>query len=81
MYAASPARYSTLPYHRRRPRPDAPGGRTRAEMALAWILRDGKVTSVLIGASKPRQILDNIAALNNTAFTADELEAIDRASG
>ena len=56
-------------------------GQTLAEMALAWILRDGKVTSVLIGASKPRQILDNIAALNNTTFTADELEAIDKASG
>ena len=50
-------------------------------LALAWILRDGKVTSVLIGASKPQQILDNIAALNNTTFTADELEAIDKASG
>lgn len=76
MYAASPARCSTLPYHR-----CGKGGQTLAEMALAWILRDGKVTSVLIGASKPRQILDNIAALNNTAFTADELEAIDKASG
>lgn len=76
MYAASPARCSTLPCHRR-----GKSGQTLAEMALAWILRDGKVTSVLIGASKPRQILDNIAALNNTAFTADELEAIDKASG
>ena len=56
-------------------------GQTLAEMALAWILRDGKVTSVLIGASKPQQILDNIAALDNTTFTADELEAIDKASG
>ena len=56
-------------------------GQTLAEMALAWILRDGKVTSVLIGASKPQQILDNIAALNNITFTADELEAIDKASG
>ena len=56
-------------------------GQTLAEMALAWILRDGKVTSVLIGASKPQQILGNIAALNNTTFTADELEAIDKASG
>ena len=43
-------------------------------------IRD-RVTSVLIGASKPQQILDNIAALNNTTFTADELEAIDKASG
>ena len=56
-------------------------GQTLAEMALAWILKDGKVTSVLIGASKPQQILDNIAALNNTSFTAEELEAIDKASG
>ena len=56
-------------------------GQTLAEMALAWILRDGKVTSVLIGASKPQQILDNIAALNNTRFTDEELAAIDRASG
>ena len=56
-------------------------GQTLAEMALAWILRDGKVTSVLIGASKPQQILDNIAALNNTSFTDEELDAIDKASG
>ena len=56
-------------------------GQTLAEMALAWILRDGKVTSVLIGASKPQQILDNIAALNNTSFTDEELAAIDKASG
>ncbi len=56
-------------------------GQTLAEMALAWILRDGNVTSVLIGASKPQQILDNIAALNNTRFTDEELAAIDRASG
>lgn len=56
-------------------------GQTLAEMALAWILRDGKVTSVLIGASKPQQILDNIAALNNTTFTEEELKAIDKASG
>ena len=50
-------------------------------MALAWILKDGKVTSVLIGASRPEQILDNIKALENTAFTEDELNAIDKASG
>ncbi|RBP99241.1 aldo/keto reductase [Bifidobacterium xylocopae] len=55
-------------------------GQTLAEMALAWILRDDSVTSVLIGASKPRQILDNIGALGNTAFSAEELAAIDRAS-
>lgn len=56
-------------------------GQTLAEMALAWILKDGQVTSVLIGASRPEQILDNIKALDNTTFTAEELEAIDKASG
>lgn len=56
-------------------------GQTLAEMALSWVLRDGKVTSVLIGASRPRQILDNIAALENTQFTDEELAAIDAASG
>lgn len=56
-------------------------GQTLAEMALAWILKDGLVTSVLIGASKPEQILDNIAALKNTSFTAEELAAIDKAAG
>ena len=56
-------------------------GQTLAEMALAWILKDGKVTSVLIGASRPEQILDNIKALENTSFTEEELKAIDKASG
>jgi L-glyceraldehyde 3-phosphate reductase len=52
-------------------------GQTLAEMALAWILKDGYVTSVLIGASKPAQILDNIKAINNTEFSAQELKEID----
>ena len=52
-------------------------GQTLAEMALAWVLKDGVVTSVLIGASKPSQILDNIKAINNTAFSAEELKRID----
>ena len=52
-------------------------GQSLAEMALSWILRDGIVTSVLIGASKPAQILDNLGALKNTAFTAEELRRID----
>lgn len=56
-------------------------GQTLAEMALAWVLKDGVVTSVLIGASKPSQILDNIKALKNTSFTPAELAAIDAASG
>ena len=52
-------------------------GQTLAEMALSWILRDGVVTSVLIGASKPSQILDNIKALENTAFSQEEQAKID----
>ena len=52
-------------------------GQTLAEMSLAWILKDGDVCSVLIGASKPEQILDNIRAIQNTDFTAEELAAID----
>ncbi len=53
-------------------------GQTLAEMALSWILHDGIVTSVLIGASKPSQILDNIKALENTAFSEEELAEINR---
>ena len=53
-------------------------GQTLAEMALAWVLKDGVVTSVLIGASKPSQILYNIKAINNTAFSAEELEKINK---
>ena len=55
-------------------------GQTLAETALAWILRDGKVTSVLIGASKPSQILDNIKAAENISFTEEELREIDDAA-
>ena len=55
-------------------------GQTLAEMALAWILKDGIVTSVIIGASRPSQITDNIKAIGNTAFTQEELAAIDEAS-
>ena len=53
-------------------------GQTLAQMALSWVLRDGIVTSVLVGASKPEQVLDNLKAVENTAFTADELALIDR---
>ncbi len=52
-------------------------GQTLAQMALAWILRDGRVTSVLIGASKVSQIEENAAALNNLDFTQEELKRID----
>ena len=55
-------------------------GQSLAEMALAWILRDDVVTSVLIGASKPAQILDNVKAIQNTTFTEEELKEIDRLS-
>lgn len=50
---------------------------TLAQMALSWILRDGIVTSVLTGASRPEQILDNIKAAEKTVFAADELALID----
>lgn len=56
-------------------------GQTLAEMALAWILKDGIVTSVLIGASKPEQILDNIKAIENTSFSQEELDKIDEICG
>lgn len=52
-------------------------GQTLAEMALSWILKDDKVTSVLIGASKPEQILDNIKIVGHTSFTEDELNMIE----
>ena len=52
-------------------------GQSLAEMALSWVLRDGKVTSVLIGASKPSQILDNIKAIEKTSFSQEELTKIE----
>jgi len=55
-------------------------GQTLAQMALSWILRDGIVTSVLAGASRPEQILDNLQAAQNTAFTSEELALIDQIS-
>ena len=55
-------------------------GQTLAQMALSWVLRDGIVTSVLAGASRPEQILDNIKAAENTIFSADELSLIDKIS-
>ena len=53
-------------------------GQSLAEMALAWLLRDPAVTSVLIGASKPEQILDNLKAVQSADFSQEELETIDR---
>lgn len=48
-----------------------------AQMAISWILKDNRITSVLIGASKPAQILDSIKAIENKIFTSDELHLID----
>jgi len=55
-------------------------GQTLAQMALSWVLRDGIVNSVLVGASRPEQILDCLGCVENTAFTREELEAIDSLS-
>ncbi len=52
-------------------------GQTLAGMALSWVLKDKKVTSVLIGASKPEQITENLNILGHTDFTAQELQKID----
>ncbi|WP_078410207.1 L-glyceraldehyde 3-phosphate reductase [Priestia abyssalis] len=52
-------------------------GQTLAQMALAWTLRDDKVTSTLIGASRPEQIDENVAALQNLDFSQEERVAID----
>jgi L-glyceraldehyde 3-phosphate reductase len=53
-------------------------GQTLAQMACAWVLRDPRVTTTLIGASSPAQVVENVGALSNLAFSADELAEIDR---
>jgi L-glyceraldehyde 3-phosphate reductase len=53
-------------------------GQSLAQMALAWVLRGGRVTSALIGASRPEQIVDCVAALKNPTFTTEELAEIDQ---
>ena len=52
-------------------------GQDLAQMALSWILKDDRITSVLIGVSKPEQVLDSIKCLENISFSADELNAIN----
>ena len=52
-------------------------GQSLAQMALAWVLRDGRMTSALIGASRVEQIEQNVAALGNLSFTAEELAQIE----
>ncbi|HTQ97605.1 MAG TPA: L-glyceraldehyde 3-phosphate reductase [Candidatus Acidoferrum sp.] len=54
-------------------------GQTLAEMAVAWVLRDPRVTSALVGTSKVSQVDDNVAALKNLRFEGEELRAIDGA--
>ncbi len=56
-------------------------GQSLAQMALAWVLRDGRMTSALIGASRVEQIDQNVAALANLAFTNEELSQIDAITG
>ena len=52
-------------------------GQTLAQLALIWTLRDSAVTSALIGASKPEQIIENVKALENMSLTEEELQKID----
>jgi L-glyceraldehyde 3-phosphate reductase len=53
-------------------------GQALSQMAIAWVLRDPRVTSALIGASSVAQLEENVAALNKLGFTDEELEEIDR---
>jgi L-glyceraldehyde 3-phosphate reductase len=52
-------------------------GQSLAQMALSWILKDPRVTSVLVGASKPEQLSDSMRCLDNVTFGAEELKEID----
>lgn len=53
-------------------------GQSMAQMALSWLLKDRRVTSVLIGASRPQQLEENVQALKNLTFSAEELAQIDQ---
>ena len=52
-------------------------GQTLAQMALSWVLKDDEVTSVLIGASKPEQILENLKIIGAPEFTQNEIQRIE----
>ena len=52
-------------------------GQTLAQMAIAWVLRGGGITTALIGASKPSQVIDCVGAVGNLEFTEEELKQID----
>jgi L-glyceraldehyde 3-phosphate reductase len=54
-------------------------GQKLSQMALSWVLRDGLVTTVLTGASSPKQIEENVQAVYKTKFSKEELEAIEAA--
>jgi L-glyceraldehyde 3-phosphate reductase len=56
-------------------------GQTLAQMALAWVLRDARVTSVLVGASRPEQLADSLRCLENLRFEAEELERVEAVLG
>jgi L-glyceraldehyde 3-phosphate reductase len=56
-------------------------GQTLAQMAIAWVLRDGGITTALIGASKPQQVIDCAGAIENLTFSPKELAEIDKYSG
>ncbi len=60
--------------------PAAQRGQSLAQMALSWVLKDSPVTSVLIGASRPTQIPENLKCTENTDFIAEELVIIDQNS-
>ena len=56
-------------------------GQTLAEMSLSWVLRNDSVTTVLIGASKPEQIRENVRIVDNLYFTEEELNRIENILG
>jgi len=56
-------------------------GETLAQMALKWVVKDDDVTSVLVGASKPQQILENLKVMEGTGFSEEELRMIDEVVG
>ncbi|MRX68583.1 L-glyceraldehyde 3-phosphate reductase [Flavobacterium resistens] len=53
-------------------------GQSLAQMALAWVLKDKRISSVIIGASKPEQVMDSLGCLQNTSFSEYELQTIDQ---
>ena len=52
-------------------------GQTLAQMALSWILKDNRITTVLVGASKPAQLSDSLECLKNLQFSGEELQQIE----